>query len=298
MKLSRRPMSSRHAFTLIELLVVIAIIAVLIGLLLPAVQKVREAAARTTCQNNLKQLGVACHNYHDTCTGLPPAQTTMSVSTPLPWPQPPFGGTTHYWILPYIEQGNLFQQANGEAYNVRGNVVPVFVCPSDPTFPTNVVNSGQAERQGFACTSYRVNYQVVGDGGRTLLASMPDDTSNSILFAEHYKNCDCGPGCYTHTSWAHDSYAVWLLSGLKEYWWWDCPSFDNPYGNPLSTNGVFQVAPAVGSCAYQKLQTAHTGGMQVALGDGSIRSVSASISFATWKQACNPKDGNPLGSDW
>src|SRR6516164_8309873 len=109
----------RRGFTLIELLVVIAIIAILIGLLLPAVQKVREAAARLQCQNNLKQLGLAAHNYHDVHKKFPPAST-------VPYAQQndqsnndalfPFGPNWAVLILPYIEQGNLYTQANVASY--------------------------------------------------------------------------------------------------------------------------------------------------------------------------------------
>jgi prepilin-type N-terminal cleavage/methylation domain-containing protein len=288
----------RRAFTLIELLVVIAIIGVLIGLLLPAVQKVREAANRVRCENNLKQMALAAHGYHDAQSVLPPAQTLPTPGVESPGPAPVPGGTTHFFLLPYMEQEALYRLAAGEANNIKGQVVPNFNCPSDATFGTNIVTSGQAERQGYATTSYRVNYQVVKDGGRTLTIAMPDGTSNVILFCEHLKDCECGPGCYTHTSWAHDAQAVFTGTSGTNYWWWDVPSFDNPYSRPSSSNGLFQIAPAANACNYTVLQTAHSGGIIVALGDGSVRSLSASISLQTWQYACNPSDGHVLGNEW
>src|SRR5437764_10373675 len=141
-----------HAFTLIELLVVIGIIAVLIGLLLPAVQKVREAAARMSCQNNLKQLGIAGHAYHDANGQLPPAVMmpyAQANNDPLTGGAAnPFGPNWAVFLLPFVEQQALFNLANVASYPgttnlsnlasynltwraVRGATVPTYLCPSD-----------------------------------------------------------------------------------------------------------------------------------------------------------------------
>src|SRR5262245_35253037 len=169
-----RPRASRRssAFTLIELLVVIAIIAVLIGLLLPAVQKVREAAARAKCQNNLKQLGVAAHNYHDSLGKFPPA---VQIFLPPPnsdqnmlsaYRTPGFGPNWAVFILPFIEQDSLQRQALSSINNymstgdqawrnlVKDKNVPIMLCPSDPNIGTPFgLNNGPWARGNYAANA-------------------------------------------------------------------------------------------------------------------------------------------------
>jgi prepilin-type N-terminal cleavage/methylation domain-containing protein/prepilin-type processing-associated H-X9-DG protein len=209
---SRWPLRSRTGFTLIELLVVIAIIAILIGLLLPAVQKVREAAARLKCQNNLKQFGLAAHNYESANSYLPPTQhTTVIAGTTVS-----SGAPLQALLLPYFEQANKYNQFDMN-YNVNSDApihssipakaganaaartgdVPVFLCPSDPSSETYF---GAGRQNYFGCVGAQANYRGIGaanDGifavpypaagqtmrGRTIV-SIADGTSNTAMFAE------------------------------------------------------------------------------------------------------------------
>jgi prepilin-type N-terminal cleavage/methylation domain-containing protein len=323
----RRPKG--NAFTLIELLVVIAIIAILIGLLVPAVQKVREAAARSQCENNLKQIGLAVHNYHDTYKKVPPAEAVNQAwlvannTTTTPYGKyvstTGKSGTIFFYILPYIEQGPLYNlvpgnngTAAGSSNAVCANVVPVYLCPSDPSVVNantyggcGVMQSDTIQRNGCASGNYAANVMVFEPRGPgSLVSAMGDGTSNTVMFAERFRNCSPdgahGGGC-TLPAWAWDT----IINGGD---CWTSPTFGarqdgieqmNCGGAEIAYGGVaFQAGPSAQACNWYVTQGGHAGTMQVGLGDGSVRGVSGSISVQTWTWACYPNDGNPLPSDW
>jgi prepilin-type N-terminal cleavage/methylation domain-containing protein len=202
--LAKHYLKGRRAFTLVELLVVIAIIGVLVALLLPAVQSARAAARRMTCGNSIRQLALACHNFQSTQGVLPP----FAQGTPTEY------GSSHFLILPYIEQSNVLQQAQGNSFNVRTTAVKIFTCPDDPTVKnglfTNAATSYAGNSTSFGRTTnngvpyggatYAINGQVataqVSDGhpikGSTILEKIKDGTSNTVLFAERMAFC-AGP---------------------------------------------------------------------------------------------------------
>ncbi|MCS6864451.1 MAG: DUF1559 domain-containing protein [Gemmataceae bacterium] len=215
---SRKP---HRGFTLIELLVVIAIIAILIGLLLPAVQKVREAAARLKCQNNLKQFGLATHNYENTFGYLPPSQHTVVYPNPSTGVPTTYssGATLQALLLPYFEQANKYNQFDMD-YNVNSDAplhsgipaktgansaartgdVPIFLCPSDPSTQT-YFGAGRQNYFGSlgAYANYRGSNRTYPElegifsipfppAGQLMrgfpIPSITDGTSNTVLFAE------------------------------------------------------------------------------------------------------------------
>ncbi len=191
-KLSRKGVASRKGFTLIELLVVIAIIAILIGLLLPAVQKVREAANRARSGNNLKQIGTALHNYESTFGALPNnGLNSWSVVANVGNCQPNNpGASTHYKILPFMEMDNLF--------NRWVNNVPVKTYMDPARGGTGVGNGPSANQPRGAITDYAVNGRVfhlmstanVGPTSNFAIATIADGSSNTIMFGTKFLRPD------------------------------------------------------------------------------------------------------------
>jgi len=316
----------RSAFTLIELLVVIAIIAILIALLVPAVQKVREAAARTQCTNNLKQIALGVHNCHDALKSYPPAFANSGVGGAIAGTAaPPFKTantgiaslTFFHWILPYIEQDNIFNVAKQSTaattytYLMFDKVISVYICPSDPSHQNGFCRTTNGGANGWAGSSYGVNHYVFGepvlrrsDGSAQMPRSFPDGTSNTVMLGEVYISCFNGS---TNPASASAYGSLWA----------DSNSVWRPYicTNQLTKNGtladypacfMFQVqpkwnGPAAGgypSCLTDRGQTGHSGGSVTALCDASVRIVSGGLSATTWARACDPRDGQALDADW
>jgi prepilin-type N-terminal cleavage/methylation domain-containing protein len=317
----------RRGFTLIELLVVIAIIAVLIGLLLPAVQGVREAAARVKCRNNLKQLGLAAQSYHDVNHHFPPGVGYY------PFTANSTFGTYFFHLLPYIEQDPLFRSSLGTApflspvgpttlyypgnHKVYSRPVAAFLCPSDPSVePGGTVLIGS---ETFGASSYAPNGLISGNGpptpgpqGMTRMLDITDGTSKTILHAEKYARCTntTMPPAFRDggTAWAYCTGLVFP---------WQPPPMNLPprafqpgfaiaglanlgATNAIGPGSIFQVQPTpfLGNCDPTRAATAHPGGIQVGLADGSVRSLSRGLSGQTWWWAVTPSGDEVLGSDW
>jgi prepilin-type N-terminal cleavage/methylation domain-containing protein len=303
LKLFRR---QQRGFTLIELLVVIAIIAILIGLLLPAVQKVREAAARMQCSNNLKQLGLAIHNYASANQDkVPPAMASFNGQASN-YP----GGPFNIQLMPYIEQGNItsawtsagiyYAWGNGGGVNgqTTSTAVKTFRCPSDPTPSSGGARSN--DPSGWPVTSYFRNYLMFdsstsynGSYGFTLskhtIGNIPDGTSNTVGIVERY--ADLLPNNVSGSQYS----GLYTHHGQDRYHW-GYAQWAPVYGQWSTGAPQFGVRPV--NAAYYLPNSGHSTSIQVALMDGSVRAVSSGVSATTWLYAITPDDGQVLGSNW
>ena len=300
----RRPNRAHRAFTLIELLVVIAIIAILIGLLLPAVQKVREAAARMSCNNNLKQIGVGLHNYHSANGKFPPLSRYDGSKTG-PLTNQAQGERSNIWIslLPYIEQDNVYNlsflhsprnpsidDGTTAAQALGSKIIKTYLCPSDPS-----VEPPATWTNGWVVGCYVANHDAFhnpNDGGwmsawdsgassyqASLERTYKDGTSNTLGVTEAYARCGS-----TGTLWAHETVVP------------DWHAIFNDW-NARGVASKFQFQPTQAQCNRFLPQTSHSSGIQALMMDGSVRNVTFAVDPLNWAAALTPQGGEVIGLD-
>ncbi len=310
----------RDGFTLIELLVVIAIIAILIALLLPAVQQAREAARRSTCRNNMKQWGLALHNYHDTHRVFPPSQVASGDCDRGGTP-PPFAMNLNglVLLLPYMDQGPLYNKLNfNEAFDDRvsgsltlaggtasnnaaqvNRVLPIFSCPSDPgpvgssTSSTYNLPGGNPEhRTNYDFVVYRLSYDQCNmwdsrGSVRTMFedgsrCKMRDltDGSSNTAAMAETRKSCCGNG--NNASWGGRG---WVQVGLTLHY--QAPN--------VTVRSGTDWAPRLGDWGWTG--SYHEGGINVLLADGAVRFMSENIDAAIRSNLERISDGNVIG-EW
>jgi prepilin-type N-terminal cleavage/methylation domain-containing protein len=308
----------RRGFTLVELLVVIAIIAVLVGLLLPAIQKVREAANRSKCQSNLRQVGLSCHSFYDVNNVMPPAVGAFPSNQVNLYSN----GPVLYHLLPYLELLTVFEQGIGTDGNGRqfynshtvsnnGTTLRIYACPSDPTMASTGLTT--IDTAGHAATSYVANFQVFGQPGSGPLPAPPistfgsaklpdsfaDGSSQTILITERFANprMPTDPSIPRPTggspAWNNDSGAY----GSRALWR-DRPRFPLFAIYAQGEHAMFLNQPSANEAEWTRPHTPHSGGINVCLGDASVKFIARTVSPTTWWAACTPNGKDIVGGDW
>jgi len=277
----RPPISARSGFTLVEVLAVIAILATLLALILPAVQRVRSSAYRTSCLNNVRQLGLALHGYHDAHTAFPPG--SVHRDSPLPYPYLSWQAR----VLPYLEQENLWSRipsAFGEnpnpfrpSHDPAGVVVPVLTCPADPRLltPYRILGGVHAHTSYLGVSGRDLSSRdgLLYTNSQTNLARIPDGTSNTLLVGERPPSADLRFGWWyagigQRLTGSCDSHLgvreLNRMRGVRLERYRQCPR--GPY--------AFRPGDATNDCDVFHFWSPHLGGTHFVLADGSARFLS------------------------
>ncbi len=324
---------AREGFTLIELLVVIAIIAILIGMLLPAVQKVRDAALKARCQNNLHQLGTAVHDYHSAKDHMPPYFGIDSAFGVYPWVdrRQPYGGWMVH-LLPFMDERPVYDRIRNDTETSGWNE------PHCTAYAPYQAGGGVVVDQynghayvyqsytGGNCTGQYFNNGIWIDGVHQIpfksLQCPADPTAdpNGLVYSywgatNYLANYNCWASQTVYGLWAPPTRFPQITDGLSAtvlfgegyancdrigriaLYSWFYHNFGLDWYQQSNTY-MFQYMPLPKDCDNWRAQAPHVAGLNVCLADSSVRSVPRGITQATWSAALLPSDGNPLGSDW
>ncbi len=314
--LAQRSPRPRPAFTLIELLVVIAIIAILIALLLPAVQQAREAARRTQCKNNLKQLGLALHNYHDVFRVLPPSAihpgtTASNVSGRIP-PDAVRNHTGYLMLLPYLDQGPLYDQvdfsvATGKAdwqaigggdtqVVLQNKKLAAFICPSDVEFddphtysPQNMYTITNANRVSYGFVHSHTEYTEAAWGWYwKRLSTRPERTVFGINGAA--RMADIVDGSSTTIGMIESPFQK-ESSAFGPFW----QAYTHTHNILPSVYGINRLRPVSGLPYAWYAGSQHVGGAQALMMDGAVRFFSENIDQGTLRSLCSINGREVIG---
>ncbi|MFO0968405.1 MAG: DUF1559 domain-containing protein [Gemmataceae bacterium] len=249
----------RCGVSMISVVVLLGLVILLLAMLFPALARLRSAAKTAQSINNMKQLGIAVHSYHDAFNSFPPLVGGDKFAK----------GSLHLHLLPFLEQDALFKQGKDDWTEVMHRPVPLFTDDADPTAPP-----GHVFNDSLATTNYAGNWKFFRDGGMTF-ANIPDGLSNTLMFTTRYQTCKGDP-----TAWAYN----------RLYYWAPMYAF--------YSHARFQLAPDKDACDSSLPQALSADGILAGLGDGSVRTISGRCSPLTWRLANDPADGMPLGDDF